>query len=256
MVMVPATVSRIDHWIDLAQFMGQRFTTHFFELPGHGGSSPFKGPYSSDLVAQSIEHFIDELGFDTFTLMGFSFGGMLTLKTLALLEDRVDRVVMIAPCVSHRALTFSSARKWVLKKVAQFLRMTSVQKKVLSLLRDPVYQNHVASIIRFIGRVEDSVPLDERLPQLPASTLDALAYQIEEVMHLNFPPRKDPYAIPLHFAMSVNDTLLDFTRTYNFIDSYFSDIHTVCFTFPYHQPPVIPSFEDLQKEFAGFLEQM
>jgi ABC-type uncharacterized transport system permease subunit len=35
LLMVPATVSLISQWLPLAQFMGQLFTTYFFELPGH-----------------------------------------------------------------------------------------------------------------------------------------------------------------------------------------------------------------------------
>ena len=36
LIMVPATMSKIKNWLPLAQFMGQKFTVHFFELPGHG----------------------------------------------------------------------------------------------------------------------------------------------------------------------------------------------------------------------------
>jgi len=43
LVIVPATVSLISQWLPLTQFMGQRFTAYFFELPGHGQSTPY--PY-------------------------------------------------------------------------------------------------------------------------------------------------------------------------------------------------------------------
>lgn len=254
--MVPATISRIHQWLGLAQFMGQKFTTHFFELPGHGGSSAFNGPYNSDLVAESVGHLADALGYETFSLMGFSFGGLLTLKTLAHLEHRIERVIMIAPCVSHRALTFSKIRKGLLKQVAKIFRLPGIQRTIISSVHHPRYVRWTAGFIRMIGRVEDTIPLKDRLHTLPASTLDVLTYQVEEVMHLDLPARREPYSMPLFFGMSVNDPLLDFTRTYNFIDSYFSDISTACFTFPYHQPPGTPTFEDLQRDFSNFLEKM
>jgi hypothetical protein len=89
---------------------------------------------------------------------------------------------------------------------------------------------------------------------LPVSTLDVLAYQLDETLNLEHPVLSQPYSQPLHFAMSVNDTLLDFTATYNFLDTYFSDINSIVLTFPYHQPPTHPTFEDLKVDFSKFLD--
>src|SRR3989337_2536136 len=82
LIMVPATISKIENWLALAQFMGQRFRVYFFELPGHGSSSPFPQPFSSQLAAETVEDFIGCPGYQSVSLMGFSFVGILTMTTL------------------------------------------------------------------------------------------------------------------------------------------------------------------------------
>jgi len=41
LIMLPATISEVDDYVSLVQFMGQWFHVVFFELPGHGLSTPF-----------------------------------------------------------------------------------------------------------------------------------------------------------------------------------------------------------------------
>src|SRR5574339_760558 len=86
LIIVPATVSLIRQWLPLAQFMGQHFTSYFFELPGHGGSTPYPEKFRSHLVPYTVEALVDNLGYDRFHLMGFSFGGLLALRTLEHLQ--------------------------------------------------------------------------------------------------------------------------------------------------------------------------
>ena len=71
LIMLPATISKIKNWLPLAQFMAQKFKVFFFELPGHGKSTPFQRSYSSDQVAESIGDFIDNLGYSSVGLFGF-----------------------------------------------------------------------------------------------------------------------------------------------------------------------------------------
>lgn len=255
LVMVPATISKIEHWAGLAQFMGQKFTVYYFELPGHGKSSSFAAPFSSELVAETIGHFMDSLGYESFNLMGFSFGGILTLKALHHLQHRIERMILFSPCVSHRALTYSRLRVWLLRRAITILKTGIFQKTFVSILHSPKYKKFAVAFIKFVVRVEDTVPLDETFHELPISTLDVLSYQLEEVINLEFPPLEKPYSIPLMFAMSIHDTLLDFTATYSFLDTYFSDIYTVLLTVPYHQPPEHPTFWDLQRDNSAFIKK-
>lgn len=254
LIMVPATISRIENWVGLAQFMGQKFTTYFFELPGHGKSTSFPTNFSSELVAETVESFIDELGFSKITLMGFSFGGVLSIKTLQHLQDRVERVVLIAPCVTKRAILLSRGRKMFLHQFYKFLKKPWVQNSLVSLLHNPRTEDKIVSFFQMIGNVEDNLNLKKSLQRLPQSTLDVLAYQLEEGLNLDHPALSQPFSQPLHFAMSVNDPLLDFTTTLNFLDSYFSDISSIVLTLPYHQPPEQPTFEQIRADYSNFLE--
>ena len=115
LVIVPATISRIRDWQPLIRFMGQKFTTLFFELPGHGGSTPFPQPFSSHLVGRTVEDLINALQFDSITLMGFSFGGILTLRILNRIQPRIKRLVLLSPCVSHHTLLYSPIRLMLLR---------------------------------------------------------------------------------------------------------------------------------------------
>ena len=115
LIIVPATVSLIRQWLPLTQFMGQRFTSYFFELPGHGSSTPYPEKFTSDLIPATVEEFVNNLDYDRFNLMGFSFGGLLALRTLEHLKDRTDKVILLSPCVSKRALKWSRPRQWAFK---------------------------------------------------------------------------------------------------------------------------------------------
>src|SRR6185295_11868203 len=86
LIMVPATISELEDWCSLAQFMAQWFHVYFFELPGHGQSKPFREKFSSYQVATLVEQFANKLGYDHFNLMGFSFGGILAMRTFKLLS--------------------------------------------------------------------------------------------------------------------------------------------------------------------------
>src|SRR5512140_2072110 len=81
LIMVPATISELENWQALAQFMAQWFHVYFFELPGHGRSEPFKDGFSSQRVAELVGQLADSQGLERFNLMGFSFGGILAMRT-------------------------------------------------------------------------------------------------------------------------------------------------------------------------------
>ena len=121
LVIVPATVSLISQWLPLAQFMGQRFTSYFFELPGHGGSTPYPENFESRMVPYTVEAFVDALGHETFNLMGFSFGGLLALTTLTEFSKRVDNVILVSPLVDSDALRIPRISKLCLSTVTTLL---------------------------------------------------------------------------------------------------------------------------------------
>ena len=66
LIMVPALVSKIDQWLPFAQYMGQRFTTYFFELPGHGQSTAYPDEFCTLMVPETVENLLEILGIDRF----------------------------------------------------------------------------------------------------------------------------------------------------------------------------------------------
>jgi len=89
LIIVPATISELENWLPLAQFMAQWFHVYFFELPGHGQSGPFRERFSSQQVAELVGQLANKLGFERFNLMGFSFGGILAMRTFKHLSQRI-----------------------------------------------------------------------------------------------------------------------------------------------------------------------
>src|SRR5918993_998725 len=186
LIMVPATISELENWLPLAQFMGQWFHVYFFELPGHGQSEPLREPFSSQSVAQLIEQLADRLGFRCFSLMGFSFGGILAMQTFKRLSPRIDRVVFLAPCLDHRALPFSSFRLSVLYKFNRFLSDPKIQEYFCDLIHNEFTVSLVVRLLQKLGHLENTKPLQKKLLHTAPSTISVLNAQIHEILTAEF----------------------------------------------------------------------
>lgn len=255
LVMVPATISKIENWVALAQFLGQRFTVYFFELPGHGQSTPFPEPFSSAQVAETVEALINQLGHDKVSLMGFSFGGILAMTALARLQSRVEKVILLSPMLTKRALAFSKLRVATLKAVVGLLKRPRVRKGFLQLVHSPRFTRLLAASVRQIGKVENSISMSDVFQKLSDTTTEVLCYQMSE--SLDFEPQMQPapFGMPCYFAMSVADPLLNFDTTLTIANKYFSQVYVDMFNFPYHQPPKALTFEELNLHYSRLLEQ-
>ena len=247
LIMVPATMSHIKDWITLIQFMGQKFTTYFFELPGYGGSTPYKEKFSSKLVTKTIESFATKLKIDNFSIMGFSFGGILTLKAVDYLEDRINKVILLSPCVSKKAMNFSTLRSITARGLAYSLKNNLFRK----LISNKKFGTSLLSYLRKFGKID--IPIEEHLKEMPKHTLDILVYQINEI--LNFEIKRDaPFKNDCHLAMSTKDPLLNFKKTKSVIEKTFKKYYVYKFDHPYHQLTEKPTLEWLNKEFGWLLE--
>ena len=254
LIIVPATISEIDNWLPLIQFMGQRFTAHFFELPGHGQSSPFKSKYTSELVAQTVEDLVDALGYDRVNIMGFSFGGILTMKTVHQLNGRLDRVLLLSPATIHQTILFSRKRKFILLAVLKVLSIPLVHKIFTWSLQQKVLSSIVIAFFRWMGRVEESVPLERRMREITGTTIEVLTHQLKEILTMEDEPPAEKFKQPCYFAMSVIDPLLDFETTLDIINHQFEKVRLEKFYFPYHQPKVLPTYEEYNRDFSKFIE--
>jgi pimeloyl-ACP methyl ester carboxylesterase len=249
LIMVPATISELENWRTLAQFMAQWFHVYFFELPGHGQSEAFEGGFSSQKVGKLVGQLADELGCERFNLMGFSFGGILALQTFKLHSHRIDRIILIAPCLGRPALPFSSLRLSLLHRANQFLSHPKIQEKFVSLIHNPHTVSKVVKILQKVGKLEDTIPLQEKLPRTKGSTIEVLNAQINEILTTDFEADLSKYDLPCYFAMSEFDPLLRFDTTQNILQHHFANLSTVRLGYPFHQPPAPFTYDELNRTF-------
>ena len=234
LIIVPATISELDNWRGLIQFMALKFRVYFFELPGHGLSTPFTAGFSTDQVVTTIDDWTKQLGFKHFSLMGFSFGGILALKTLVRLASQIDQIILLSPLVTNQALLFSRIHQEILKLINQAMMTETIQSWLI--------------------KTAHSRRLVNLLLRLPAATLDVLIKEIQEILGFNF--KASAFTQPCSLAMSINDPLLSFNVTHDWLKQHFPHLSTQKFTFPYHDPPQPLSFEELTADYQPLLEMI
>jgi pimeloyl-ACP methyl ester carboxylesterase len=256
LIIAPATISEIRNWLPLAQFMGQKFTTYFFELPGHGKSTPFPVPFSSALIGAMLEEFIDRLGYATVSMMGFSFGGILAIRALHHLQHRIKNIVLISPFVSKLALQFSHLHLWGIKTMSSIFQMPAVRQNLVGLIHNEPIGGPILRRVQKIGKVDETISLERRLREIPSCTFDVLAHQLDEILNADFPIPNTPFSHPCYFAMSTHDPLLNFNTTRNLLKQNFKQVHVQTFDTPYHQPPQPLTFEGLVQDYGHMLGQL
>jgi len=253
LIIVPATVSLIRQWLPLTQFMGQRFTSYFFELPGHGGSTPYPEKFKSQFVPKTVEAFVNNLGYDKFSLMGFSFGGLLALQTLEHLQDRIEKVILLSPCVSRRALKWSTPRQLAFKASIKAMKNQRLLQGIHYAMNAPYLEKPLTYALSKASKVDRRILENKKALRMPLSTLDVFAYTLGEIFQTEYQYTDAPFNIPCYFGMSINDDILNYDLTEQIVRRHFHKIRIQQFTHPYHQPPKPPTFEWLNREFSQFL---
>lgn len=257
LIMVPATISELENWVTMVRFMAQWFTVYFFELPGHGKSEPFPGRFTTDQVAELIEQLADAIHTQQFSLMGFSFGGILAMKAFQRLSSRIDRLILIAPCLTHRALCFSPQHKTLLIRLAAFFARPLPAANLIRLMHSTITVEMVVAFLRLIGRLEDTISanLKYKFLNLPATTLDVLTWQLQEALSIEFSMPAASYATPCYFAMSYRDPLLSYKTTLEVVKTGFRSLHVTTMDYPFHQPPRPFTIDELNRDFSGIVIQ-
>jgi pimeloyl-ACP methyl ester carboxylesterase len=253
-IIVPATVSLIEDWTPMIQFIGQRYRTYFFEMPGHGGSTPLAEGFSSTRLTAVIGDLADHVGADEFALLGFSFGGILALRALQGLEPRVTKVGLLSPCVSNLALSRPPIDRALVTAVVSALEHRLPRSALAWLLGNETAVKLVIWFMCDIGGFETPTDLRGRLMSYSASTLQVLVAQVREVLTVTEEDFAGPYPQPCFFGMSEFDPLLEYRRTEAFVRENFSDLVVETFDWPYHAPPVPLTYDDYLRDYTPLLE--
>jgi len=255
LIVVPATISELENWTDLIQFMAQWFHVYFFELPGHGLSTPFQDKFSTTLVAKTVEQLADHLQYERFSLMGFSFGGILAMRTYDRLHHRIDRLILNAPCLTYRAIMLSRPKILAMRGLGALLRRRIVQERLHGSLRHSRRRAFFMDFLQLVGKVENRHQIEQKLAKIEMSTIEVLGEQIKEAMKFRYPHPSAKYSTPCYFTMSVYDPLLDYETTLNELYSNFSNVHVTKLYYPFHQPPKPFTFEELNRDFRESVEK-
>jgi pimeloyl-ACP methyl ester carboxylesterase len=229
--------------------MAQWFHVYFFELPGHGRSSPFPEQFSSHLVAKLVEQITDHLGLDRFNLMGFSFGGILAMRTYQRLAPHIDRLILVAPCFGRPTLPFSDSRLLILSAMNRLIGHPKIQAGINEIIHNRNTVSFTVKALRTIGRLEATISLEDKLFHMPETTLGVLNCQLNEILTTRFEAGIEKHQTPCYFAMSVYDPMLRFDAALETVQAHFANVSAVRLTYPYHQPPKPFTYEELNRDF-------
>lgn len=253
LIIVPATISLIEDWTPMIQFVAQCYHTYFFEMPGHGGSAPLDEGFTSVRLADVIGQLADHVGVDRFALLGFSFGGILVLRALQAHGDRVSKVGLLSPCVSNRALTRPSLDRAVVSTVTAVLERRLPRHTLARLFASERAVRLFAWFMQEIGGFESPTDLRARLMSYSEPTIRVLAAQVREILMVTEEDLAGPYRQPCFFGMSRFDPLLDYTATERFVRANFVDLVVETFDWNYHAPPVPLTFDDYVRDYTSLL---
>ncbi|MFH1184787.1 MAG: alpha/beta hydrolase [Chloroflexota bacterium] len=255
LIIVPATISELENWVELVRFMGQWFRTYFFELPGHGQSTPLPAAFTSDLVAGAVGQLADHIGAQRFSLMGFSFGGILAMKTFLLLRQRIDSVIFISPCVTGRALLLTRPQRFAASQLNRLLKIPSIRSFLYKAAQNKTNARRLARLVHVVGKVENYREFESRLAKMRPSMIEIVSRELDEILGAEFPLPESKYETPCHFAMSVNDPVLHYRTTLDALRSQFLNVRVTELSFRFHQPPRAFTLDELNHSFRDTLAE-
>jgi hypothetical protein len=112
--------------------------------------------------------------------------------------------------------------------------------------------------VRFLqtfGHLEKNLHLERKLLTTPASTIEVLNAQLEEILTTEFDVSPTRHDTPCYFAMSIHDPLLRFDTTLGIVYKHFADVSTMSLTYPFHQPPRAFTYDELNRDFFDTVDR-
>nr|WP_309477096.1 alpha/beta fold hydrolase [Trinickia acidisoli] len=115
-----------------------QFTYICMDYRGYGDMQAVAGEYTIDEIANDALALADALGFETFSLIGHSMGGMVIERIAMLAPRRVRMLIPVAPLCSRRKATLRNtslflpdALNMIAKPVRLLLRPTKQSRSIV-----------------------------------------------------------------------------------------------------------------------------
>ncbi len=105
----------IEPWLS-----GKQFSYVFMDYRGYGGMKEVQGKYTIEEIAADTLALADALGFETFSLVGHSMGGVAMERIAVLAPSRVRALFGIAP-VPCGGISYDSSTRAMLEEAAQHI---------------------------------------------------------------------------------------------------------------------------------------
>ena len=94
-VLVHGVGLRKEMWNNWIPVLSRDFCVLTYDLLGHGGSGNPPGERSATVFCDQLQHLLDALGIQTFSLVGFSIGAVIAQAFAALYQERLNHVVFL-----------------------------------------------------------------------------------------------------------------------------------------------------------------
>ncbi|SEH29635.1 alpha/beta fold hydrolase [Chryseobacterium culicis] len=119
------------YYFNIAPLLAKHFHVVMYDLKSHGMSERFLDGYDLDNMSSDLIGLIDHLQLEKVHLVGYSFGGLIALKTALEYPDRVNQLVVIeAPDPQDekaRNIIDEYSKEFLEHYVANFTDTTKVQ---------------------------------------------------------------------------------------------------------------------------------
>ena len=96
LVCIHGVGASLEAWEGIAKQLDRHYTILTFDLRGHGKSSKINGRYEIDDFVGDTLALVEEVGFDTFHLAGFSLGGLIAQRIALTHLHRLRRLVLLS----------------------------------------------------------------------------------------------------------------------------------------------------------------
>jgi len=131
-VMIHGMFSNLSiYYFNIAPILAKHFHVVMYDLKSHGMSERFTDGYDLENMSSDVLALMDVLEIEKAHLVGYSFGGLIALKTALKASDRVDHLVVIeAPDPQDekaRGIIDQYSKEFLEHYVANFTDTTKVQ---------------------------------------------------------------------------------------------------------------------------------